>query len=271
MEAELLDPRSVPRVFARLLVDVRHRFTSFRAETEDIGPGGCQIVAPRVVEVGRDVRLVFHARGSIQVVRVPGRVVWARPEAPFRLGIAFTAPALDAKVIEELAADPLAGRAMNRLPPRLPGAARLHLAEPPAAIEDLSADEVLVVRHVRAGTTVASLARELGGSFERVRGVVFGLLSRRLLTLDPGRAVPRERWNGPLARAEADLSLAGLVTPPPLVIRPQPAQRLYEEGVAHLQAGRMGMALARFREALALAPEDEVISGAARRLSPWVR
>jgi outer membrane protein assembly factor BamD (BamD/ComL family) len=51
--------------------------------------------------------------------------------------------------------------------------------------------------------------------------------------------------------------------------RAAPAQALYDEGVAHLNAGRLNLAVQRFREALQTSPGDEVIEGAVRRLGPW--
>jgi len=47
------------------------------------------------------------------------------------------------------------------------------------------------------------------------------------------------------------------------------AQKLFDEGIAHLTAGRIEVAVARLREARRLAPTDPLISGALQRLAPW--
>jgi hypothetical protein len=47
------------------------------------------------------------------------------------------------------------------------------------------------------------------------------------------------------------------------------AQALFDEGIAHLTAGRIEVAVSRLREARRLAPTDPLISGALQRLSPW--
>jgi hypothetical protein len=47
------------------------------------------------------------------------------------------------------------------------------------------------------------------------------------------------------------------------------AQALYDEGIGHLTAGRIEVAVARLRDAKALAPGDPLITGALQRLAPW--
>ena len=274
MVTELLDPRRAPRVPVRLLVDVQDRTASFRAMTEDLGPRGCQVVAPRGVPVGSEVQLAFHGRGAGRPLRTSARVVWCRTERPCRLGVAFVPGPVATEALEELAGVEAAPRSLRRPALRLPGDAALFLGEPPAAIVDLSHEELVVLRRVGSGTRVQALARDLGAAFERVRGAVFGLLARRLLTLDPRAATAPERWSDALAKAEGDLARPGGAKSPAASAgteRPAAAQRLYDEGVAHLAAGRMAMALARFREALSAAPADRAISGAVQRLAPWVR
>jgi len=271
VHAELLDPRRAPRVPLRVLVDVQDGRAAFRAMTDDLGTCGCQLVAPRAIPVGREVVLALHGRDARRPLRTAARVVWCRAETPSRLGVAFVPGPITAGALEALAGPDAEPRALRRPALRLPGDAALFLGEPPGAIVDLSPEELVVLRRVGRGTRIEALARDLGAAFERIRGAVFGLLARRFLTLDRHAAAPPERWS--VALAQAERALAGSAARPAAAAagRSAAAQRLYDEGVAHLAAGRMAMALARFREALAEAPADPAISGAVQRLAPWVR
>ncbi len=71
------------------------------------------------------------------------------------------------------------------------------------------------------------------------------------------------RPEGP--RAVADLA-AGR---DPEAKRPIQAQRLYEEAMVHIGAGRLGFAVDRLREAQRLAPDDEAIQGTLKRIARW--
>jgi Flp pilus assembly protein TadD len=88
----------------------------------------------------------------------------------------------------------------------------------------LTGDEAAVLWRVRNGIRVAELAASFGAKPDRLTGALFALLSRGSVVLSP-------------ARAPATLELV-------------------EEGRAHFAAGRVALAVARFREALLLAPED---------------
>jgi hypothetical protein len=46
-------------------------------------------------------------------------------------------------------------------------------------------------------------------------------------------------------------------------------QRLYDEGLTFLGAGRVELAVARFREALARAPGDSAVLASLARLERW--
>jgi hypothetical protein len=244
-------------------VELRHRFSAWSAETEDLGPAGCQVVTPRMLSRGRDVRVRLRPGELGRVVNLDARVVWTRPEAPSRIGIAFAPGSGQDWFAELVAADPVAERILARTPDRLPSSARLFLGVPPIYVADFSADEEAVLRAAAGGLTVEGLARTMGDGFDRARGALFSLVSRRLVVLDPASSVPPHRWR----------HLLGDVTVAPKVrardARGAPAQALYDEGIAHLNAGRLGLAVQRFREALESAPHDEVLEGAVRRLGPW--
>jgi hypothetical protein len=263
---DVLNPRRAPRVPVRFSVELRHRFSSWSAETEDLGPGGCQIVTPRLLSRGRDVRVRLRSEELGRTVSLDGRVVWTRPEAPARIGVAFTVSGSEGDWFGELlASDPVAARILARTPDRLASTARLFLGVPPLHVADFSPDEEAVLRAAAGGLTVEALARTLGDGFERARGALFSLVSRRLIVLDPTSSVPPHRWRhllGDVAVARAARELAAGA-------RAAPAQALYDEGIAHLNAGRLRLAVQRFREALETSPGDEVIEGTVRRLGPW--
>jgi hypothetical protein len=253
-------------------VELRHRFSAWTGQTEDLGPAGCQVVTPRLLSRGRELRVRLRAEELGRVVKLEGHVVWTRPESPARIGIAFSpAPGQADWFAELIAADPIAARIVARTPERLASGARLFLGVPPIHVTDFTLDELAVLRAAASNLTIDALSRALGDGFERARGALFSLVSRRLVVLDPTSSVPPHRWRhviGEVAGARndrpgSDRAARSLHQP-----RPQ-AQALYDEGIAHLNAGRLGLAVQRFREALETEPGDEVLQGAVRSLGPW--
>lgn len=248
----------------RLEVTVRHRHSAWTTETDDVGPRGCQLVSGRALPPGSDVALSVSIPALGRAVTATGRVAWSRPEAPARLGVSFEVPIAQQGWWEALlAADPCAGGAAVRAPLRLRRDAPLHLGEPPATVLDFSQDERAVLQGIGAGSTAGELAEALAPRFHRARGALFSLLARRLVLLRPGRPDAADRWRAALAPPPGP---GDPVRPPP---RPPAARRLYDEGIAHLGAGRIELALARFRDALAAAPDDRGIAGTLARLERW--
>jgi hypothetical protein len=276
VQAELVNPRRAPRVAHRCRVEVRDRFSTWTASTEDLGPLGCQLVTPRLASPGRELKLRIHCEAIGQTIEASGKVVWSRAETPSRLGVQFQPDRANPAWFEVLLrADPAAAATTRRLPERLPRDTVLRLGEPPLFIADFSAEEVAVLRRIGSGITVEALGRQLGSAFERVRGSVFSLLARRLLVLTPAEAAAPSLWSEPLAKAEKALAASGVRLPAPTegphgaTGRSAAAQKLFDEGIAHLTAGRIEVAVARLREARRLAPSDPLISGALQRLAPW--
>ncbi len=276
MFSEVLNPRRAPRVLHRCEVEVRDRFASWTAESEDLGPRGCQLVTPRIAAPGRALKLQFRCLAIGKVIRATGQVVWSRATEPCRMGIQFdpteTDPGWFARLVE---ADPFAAEAATRLPDRLPRSTELFLGRPPRLLADFSAEEVAVLRRIGPGITLEALAAGLGSSFERVRGAVFSLLARRLLVRARADAIAAEAWAGLLRSAEGSLAAEGIRLPGPTTGaegasgRSAAAQALFDEGIAHLTGGRLEVAVARLREARSLAPHDAMIAGALQRLAPW--
>ena len=276
MHSELLNPRRTPRVAHRCRVEVRDRFSAWTAATEDLGPLGCQLVTPRLAAPGRELKLKIHCDAIGQTIETSGRVVWSSAESPSRLGIQFQAERTPPAWFEVLLrADPQAAASSRRLPDRVPRQAVLHLGTPPRYLSDFSAEEVAVLRRIGAGLSVEALADQLGSAFDRVRGSIFALLARRLVVLNPYEAADPSLWTEPLATAERALAAAGVKLPAPTEGpnaaggRSAAAQKLFDEGIAHLTAGRIEVAVLRLREARRLAPTDPLIAGALQRLAPW--
>lgn len=260
---EILNPRRAPRVPARCTVDVRMRFAAWSAETDDLGPGGCQLVTPRPIAPGTPLRLTLHLGRLRREVVAAGTAIWSRPEAPSRAGVAFDDDA-DRSWFEALvAADPVAAGAARRCPDSISSHAVLYLGRPPLRVADFGADELAILFKVGAGTTAGALLRAFGDPApDRTTGALFGLLARRLLVQEAVAASSPEAWLEVLTRAAE----AAGVRPPS---RSDEAQRLLDEGLAHLAAGRTALALRRLEEAHRLAPWDAEISATLRRLGPF--
>lgn len=277
MHTEVLNPRRAPRVPHRCSVEIRDRFAAWKAETEDLGPRGCQLVTPRLAAPGRELHLQIRCDAIGRTIKATGKVVWTRAQEPSRLGIEFEVARTESGWFEALMqSDPAAAQVVRRIPERLSRAARLYLGEPPRFLADFSAEEVAVLRQVGAGITVEALSRALGSAFERVRGAMFALVARRLLVQSPAEAVAPERWKAALGQAARSLASEGIAIPAatpagPMgaVGRTAAAQALYDEGIGHLTAGRIEVAVARLRDASRLAPGDPLITGALQRLAPW--
>jgi hypothetical protein len=277
LHTEVLNPRRAPRIPHRCVVEIRDRFATWKAETEDLGPLGCQLVSPRLASPGRELQLQIRCDAIGRTIKATGTVVWLRAQEPSRLGIQFHPSRTEAGWFDVLMrTDPVAASTVQRIPERLSRAASLYLGDPPRWLGDFSAEEVAVLRRVGTGITVDGLSNQLGSAFERVRGAMFSLVTRRFLVLTPTEAVAPERWAAVLAGAEKALAAEGIAIPAPTTPGPKgaagrtaAAQALYDEGIGHLTAGRIEVAVARLREARGLAPDDAMITGALERLAPW--
>lgn len=270
MWVEILNPRRVPRVPLRCSVEIRHAFRTWSAQTEDVGPGGCRIVTPRSVDPGRELRLVLRYDGLRLPLEAKAKVVWSRREAPARLGVAFRPQEGAAWFDALVAVDPVAGRAARGMRDRLPRLTRVYLGRPPQIVIDFSPVELELLRRIGAGVTLDALARSFGPVLdERTAGALFSLLERRFVVVDPGAAVRPSRWREVLSGEDRRSPGERQADRARDAARPVAAQALYDEALAHLGAGRLGFAVDRLRDALRLAPGDEVIEETLRRLMRW--
>jgi hypothetical protein len=273
---DVLNPRRAPRIPARCPVVVRHRFSTWKAETEDLGPRGLQLVTPRLVAPGREVRLLMDVPGLQRRVQGMGKVVWTRAEAPSRLGVAFHPDLTDRRWFEALvAADPLAASAARRVPDRLPARAKLYLGVAPTLVVDFNADELSVLRAIRGGTVVGDLVAAFGAASARLLGALFALIGRGQLTLDPTRSPGPAPWRRVLEQAEVTAAADALPrarhgadTRPPARAAER-LEQLLAEAREHLAAGRISPAAERLREARAIAPDDPEIAAEIEKLGPF--
>ncbi len=218
------NPRRSPRVPARCTVALTRRGDGCQAETEDIGPGGCLVLTPRLLRLGEPVGLHIESDHVPRPLRVLGRVAWVGYGGRPRAGVAFTQEPFSSR------SDPAAwfqafckaepGVATRRIeaPARIAYDAPLYLRAPPKFIVDFSHDELAVLGIIEAGVTVSQVLAhpEAGPHADRV---LFALIARRFVTLAPLEAVPAWEWKSLLERA------TGLPAQSPRPARPPPSQR----------------------------------------------
>ena len=206
MSEYIVNPRRAPRAPSRCVTEVRTGATGFAAETEDIGPTGCQLVAPGALPRGQVVMLTFANSKVKGLLSVEGKVAWVSSRPPWRVGVAFGEKSrLGAQLWFErlVAAHPGLG-GYRRVPDRLPVDAMLFLAPPPSFLFDFTVEEVEVLRHVAGGSTIASLRERLGASWNVTQHALFGLMSRGLVTVNRSAASHPAAWKKIMAELEAE-------------------------------------------------------------------
>ncbi len=289
------NPRRWPRAPARCRVAIAYRGGIWGCETEDVGPAGCQIVSPQLVPAGGEIQLFIASARVPGRLSVHGRVAWTTDAAPFRLGVAFTAPApegVPAWFNRLVKAEPEMREAVRRIPERLADKQMLYLGIPRPLVE-FTADQISILREIGDGLRVGALRTREGGRWTTAQVALFSLLARGVVTLSHAEAVPGSRWRDALARAELAAAAESLgrppivaepapdaspravrfaqrpaAVPPPLPAwrlaarpeRPAEAQRLVDSAAALLTIGDRSTAIADLRRALALSPGDGEIA-----------
>lgn len=268
------DLRGAPRLSARCQVEVGDRQATWAAETEDLGPRGCQLLTERPVKVGDVLTLQISSALMPTPLVVLGLVAWSRPAPVGRIGIAF-AGALTSSLSPQqwfarlVASDPTARVRDARRTVELDSV--LYLAAPPVGAVSLSPDEARLLRAIGAGKNLATISES--AEPERLRRALFALLSRRLVTLSRAASVPPARWEAAIEAAElghaaAEISRTAPATPPGAASvqrRSADAQRLYERAVELLVAGNAVAAEALVRSAVDAAPDDPVLKNVLKR------
>jgi len=220
----IVNPRRAPRAPSRCATQVRAGAAAFAAETEDIGPTGCQLVAPGALARGQAVALVF-ANPKVQgALSVEGKVAWGSSRPPWRVGVAFGEKCrVDAErwFQQLVAAHPGMG-GFRRVPDRLPLDAMIFLAAPPSFLFDFNPEEVEVLRHVASGTTIASLRNRLSARWDLSQRALFGLMARGAATINRGAASHPSAWKKVMAELGAEFvhEAPRATRAPPLLERP---------------------------------------------------
>lgn len=89
MAAIPVETRRAPRVAARCPTEVAFGAGRWVGLTEDLGPGGCRIVARLALRPGEPVSLRLRYGGVSFALDVVGTVAWTAPRPPWRAGVAF--------------------------------------------------------------------------------------------------------------------------------------------------------------------------------------
>ncbi|HET9552311.1 MAG TPA: PilZ domain-containing protein [Anaeromyxobacteraceae bacterium] len=201
MSGYIVNPRRAPRAPSRCAALVEAPAASWRTETEDIGPHGCQLVSPSPVGRGIVVQLTVACDRVPGELRVAGRVAWVSSQPPWRVGVAFAEaarPAASAWFERLVAASPGLG-AFRRVPDRLSVDAMIFLGPPPRLVVDFTADEVQVLSHVAAGITVADLRSRLQAAWPAAQRALFSLMARQAVTISRAAASHPAAWRRVLA------------------------------------------------------------------------
>ena len=229
----VVNPRRAPRAPARCRASVLSAAGVFRADTEDVGAHGCQLVGARTARSGERIQLEISNELVTGVLRVAGRIAWATAVEPWRLGVAFEPEELARARdwFERLVASHPGVGAFRRVPDRIPLDAPVFLGPPPRRLADFSPDELALLRWVGDGRPVREILSSFGPRWASVQRSFFALLTRQHLTLLPRVAVPAADWAAVLEDTERPRSLEPeaavpeLRSPPPAAPDPRDAAR----------------------------------------------
>lgn len=226
----VFNPRRAPRAPVRCRAEITGtdgaRWTT---ETEDVGPRGCQVVAPQRRPSGEQLALVISAEGLTRTLRVGGRIAWVSAAEPWRLGVSYAEQdaAVAADWYEALVAKNPALAAYRGVPDRISVDAMLFLGPPPRLVMDFTNDEIQILRCIGSGTSVGELRARLKDIWNRAQHALFSLIVRRHLVLARGASVLPAAWKQILADLEATLAVEELErtspsAPPPRAATPPP-------------------------------------------------
>lgn len=197
MSEFIVNARHTPRALVRCQARAPLLGGGFwSSDTEDIGPRGCQLVAPARFTPGEGIELELSSERVADPLWVGGRIAWAAGEPPWRVGIAFSDQDQDAAArwFDRLVAA-FPGLDGSLLAPRkIPSDAHLYLGKAPRLRPSLVAPEIDVLRAVGSGITATDLRARMGAGWENGQGALFSLIGRRFLTLTAAEAAAPETW-----------------------------------------------------------------------------
>jgi hypothetical protein len=195
MPEYLENPRRVPRVEVRCTARIFLATGAVETTTEDIGSRGCRVVLPEPAQRGDAVGLALNAPRYPPTLRVEGRVAWASPAAPWRVGIAYAAQALPeaARWFEGLRQSLPELFSLGRPLQRLPVDGMVFLGPVPRLV-DLSEDELVVLRAIGTGILVGDLRTALSRSWPRMQRALFALLAQGHVIVSRALATHPVNW-----------------------------------------------------------------------------
>jgi len=166
------------------------------SDTEDIGPRGCQLVAPTRFTPGEGIELEISSERVADPLWVGGRIAWAADEPPWRVGIAFSDRDQDAAArwFDRLVAAFPGLDGSLLAPARIAADAPIYLGRVPRLRPALGSQELAVLRAIGPGIRAGELRDQLGREWEAAQGALFALLGRRYLTLTASEAAPADAW-----------------------------------------------------------------------------
>jgi hypothetical protein len=89
MAAVSMQTRRAQRLAARCPAEVAFGAGRWTGLTEDLGAGGCRIVARLALRPGEPISLKLRFGGVRDALDVVGTVAWTAPKPPWRTGVAF--------------------------------------------------------------------------------------------------------------------------------------------------------------------------------------
>jgi hypothetical protein len=223
----VFNPRRAPRAPVRCRAEVASASGArWSTETEDVGPRGCQIVAPARLPQGEPLSLVITTEGFSRSLRVGGTVAWASGSEPWRLGISYVESdsAVARDWYDALVAKNPALAAYRGVPERISVDATLFLGPPPKLVMDFTNDEIQILRCIGSGLSVGELRHRLKDIWNRAQHALFSLIVRRHLVLSRGASVLPASWKQILVDLEATLAAEELERSSPRAPTPPPVQ-----------------------------------------------
>jgi hypothetical protein len=223
----IVNPRRAPRAPVRCRATVVCAAGTFEADTEDIGPSGCQLVSPVQVRKGDVLELVVESEQVPAPLRIRGAVAWSSSQAPWRAGVAFeeSLAAVSGRWFERLvAASPGLGT-FHRVPDRIPLDAMLYLGPPPRFVLDFTVDEAALLRVIASGVRLDELQARLRADWPSAQRALFSLMARHVVTLSRGQAAHPSVWKKIIADVEAALAVESLDGAAPTAVAVPPPPR----------------------------------------------
>lgn len=197
MSEFIVNARHTPRALVRCQARAPLLGGGFwSSDTEDIGPRGCQLVAPARFTPGEGIELELTSERVLDPLWVGGRIAWAADEPPWRVGIAFSDQDQDAAArwFDRLVAAFPGLDGSLLAPKRIAADADIYLGRAPRLLPPLIPQEVAVLRAVGTGIKATELRAKLGADWENSKGALFALIGRRFLTLTASEAAGPDAW-----------------------------------------------------------------------------